>query len=133
MRKIAHSTSSTEPIRYRAEFDLSTVCSPPAIGSRKAEIDALSSLQSDALVYERLRDIAGAYGKVESILSISSKQVDANLDPEQRLYLVDFERAQDASEASADTGCYLFGFSALAVPVRMQSGRIEAPDHRYTH
>ncbi|MCX7176071.1 MAG: hypothetical protein NT159_19540 [Proteobacteria bacterium] len=133
MRKIPLTTSTTRPIRYRAEFNLLTVCRLPKAGSRRREIDALSSLASDDQVYDRLREIAGAYGKINSIMAISSRQIDEDIDPEECLYLIDFDRTQDALDASADTGCYLFGFSALAVPVRTASRGIKAPVHRYTH
>ncbi|MFA6310863.1 MAG: hypothetical protein WCV99_02375 [Sterolibacterium sp.] len=132
MTKITHIGRASRPVRNPADFNLLTAWSPPGAVAHRAEIDALSFLPSEALVYERLREIAGAYGKVDSILVISSRQLDEDIDPEQRLYLVDFKRAKDALEASADTGCYVFGYSALAVPVRANR-RVKAAGHRYTH
>lgn len=132
MTKITHISRASRPVRNPADFNLLTAYGPPGVAAHRAEIAALSFLPSDALVYERLREIAGAYGKVDSILAISSRQLDEGINPEQRLYLVDFERAKDALEASADTGCYLFGYSALAVPVRMNR-RVKTAGHRYTH
>lgn len=86
--------------------------------SRKSEIEALGLLKSETQVIDGLREIAGTFGKVVSICALQ-------IDPSKYMFLVEFERSEDARVASSVLGCYLYGLLTLVVSVLKNGKGVE--------
>ena len=87
------------------------------IPARPAAIEALSGLDTETDMIERLRQVAGIYG---SVLGVSRLPPMMQADQEDSIFLVDYELTMDALSASKELKCPLVGFSTLVVWVPRQ-------------
>ena len=86
----------------------------PASSVHGSEIEALGGLVSKSQIADRLRDIAGCYGKV---LSVTTVQKTTHEEMEKDLFFIRFDKANEALLASRALDGLLYGFTTLAVSV----------------
>lgn len=88
--------------------------SPPKSLSRRERLESLSLLESENEILEGVEKIAVTFGRVHSVIPISSTNGDDNAG---YIYTINFESTLDAMTAARELKGVLYGFSALVIKV----------------